>query len=81
MYRNGNEVGSYVEGRGDFQTENAMQFRGRSMIFMFSLVLRAAQRRTLGFTGTAGTMFSQVSHNWTITIPVRFKACFITGGI
>ena len=30
--------------------------------FMFSLALRVVQRHTPGFTGTAGTMSSQVSH-------------------
>jgi len=30
VYRNEEEVGSYVEGKGDFETENAMQFRGSS---------------------------------------------------
>ena len=29
VYRNEEEVGSYVEGKGNFETENAMQFRGR----------------------------------------------------
>jgi len=30
VYRNEEEVGSYVEGRGNFETENSMQFRGSS---------------------------------------------------
>ena len=34
MYRNEEEVGLYVEGRGDFETENAMQFRGRCLMMI-----------------------------------------------
>ena len=29
VYRNEEEIGVHVEGRGNFETENAMQFRGR----------------------------------------------------
>ena len=34
MYRNEEEVGLYVEGRGNFETENAMQFRGRCLMMI-----------------------------------------------
>ena len=50
------------------------------LVLMFSLALRVVQRHTPGFTGTAGTMSSQVSHNLTITNHIKFKAWFITGG-
>ena len=30
VFRHEEEVGSYIEGRGNFADENAMQFRGRS---------------------------------------------------
>ena len=39
------------------------------LVLMFSLALRVVQRHTVGFTGTAGTMFSQVSHNHPSWLP------------
>ena len=42
MFRNEEEVGSYVEGRGKFETENAMQFRGRCVYRILTLLLKIA---------------------------------------
>ena len=40
VYRNEEEVGSYVEGKGNFETENAMQFRGRWVIIVMMVHLK-----------------------------------------